>query len=166
MISEHVESLIDVLERERQTCEQLIAVGRSEQSSLVKHDADGLGEGIADMQQAVREMEELHAHRRELVERMAGELRIDPSNISLPAIADRLEEPGAGRLRAQIRSLVKTGQALYSVNQQTIYLINFSLDLVERQIAAWTDALTPGSGYDADGGATRSNDPAIVEEQA
>jgi len=166
MISEKLESLLEVLDREKRCCERLISVGRCEQESLVANNVDALGDRVADMQQAVREMQELHVQRRDVVDGIAQYLDVRPDQVSLPAVADRLDPTSGQRLRERIRQLVRTGEALYATNQQTIYLINFSLNLVDRQIAAWTDALTPGNGYDAGGGTTRASDPAIVEEKA
>ena len=80
---------------------------------------------------------------------------------------DRLDGETADTLRSKFNELIKTGEHLYRVNQQTIYLINFSLDLVERQISAWTGAMTEPEGY-GDDGQSRSgiSDAKIVEEKA
>ncbi len=159
-------ALVETLERERACCERLIDVSRGEQASMVANDPDALARRIAEMQRALTELQAIHAERQKLVEALAGELGIDRERVSLPAIADRLDPETGRALRRTSHELMRVARALYRTNEQTLYLINFSLDLLDRQVRAWTQALTRDDGYDADGHSARSAEPTLVEEKA
>jgi hypothetical protein len=166
MVTENLAALLDVLDAERLCCSRLVEVSRTEQESLAKNDADVLSGQINEMQAAVRELHGHQAQRNSLLESMAKELGLDADRLSLYDLADRLEGPPAENLRERFRELVRVGETLFRVNQQTIYLINFSLDLVERQIGVWTGALTEGDGYGRDGRtAPDPSETRIVEEK-
>lgn len=166
MLAENVKSLLDTLDQEQACCERLIEVSREEQESLVQSDLDALGERIADMQQAVREFQELRANRRELLDRLAGHLALKPGDLSLQVLAGHLDGDSAEAVRARARELARTAEALYRLNQNTIYLISFSLDLVDRQIGAWSDCLVRKDGYDQDGQSkSQASEATILEKK-
>jgi flagellar biosynthesis/type III secretory pathway chaperone len=167
MVSENIATLLDVIEKEQQCCTRLIEVSKNEQQSLAGNDLSILHKQINTMQAAVRELHELQVERKELLESLAKELEVSADNMTLYDLVDHLDGLSADNLRGRFRDLIRTGETLFRVNQQTIYLINFSLDLVERQISAWTGALTDSDGYGEDGQTISERPNAkIVEEKA
>lgn len=167
MKSENVASLLEVIVKERACCNRLIDVNRNEQKSLVDNNLESLSGRTSDMQKAVGELQRLQTERKKIISLLAKELGIDDDKISLNTLADKLDTDEASTLRGKFRELTRTGEVLYQLNQQTIYLINFSLDLLERQIGAWTGALTEDDGYRSDGQAKAGPlETRIVEEKA
>ncbi len=167
MVSESIATLLEVIEKEQECCSRLIEVSKNEQQSLADNNLNVLNNQINNMQSAVKELHKLQSERKVLLESLATEMDIGVDNVTLHILVDHLDGQAADNLRTRFRDLLKTGETLYQVNQQTIYLINFSLDLVERQISAWTGALTENDGYGEDGKTTSdSSDNKIVEEKA
>lgn len=167
MVSERISVLLDVIDEERECCGRLIEVSRQEQESVVGNDLESLNHRVGDMREAVKNLHRLQNERKRLLESLAGELDLGTDGVSLGALISRLEPALADKVRAGFKRLAETGEMLYQVNQQTIYLINFSLDLIERQIGAWTGALARERGYGSDGRSTTSDpDAKIIEEKA
>ena len=166
MVNENVVALLEVLEKEHDCCLKLIEVSKNEQRSLVNNNIDDLAERINDMQTAVNDLHELQGNRRELLQQLASSLDVQPEKISLNYLLDKLEGDIAEDLRSKTKNLARTSETLYQINQHTIYLINFSLNLIDRQINAWTDVLTERDGYDEEGKSTdRRSDAKIIEEK-
>ncbi len=159
-------TLIDTLDRERACCERLIEVSRAEQASMVANDPDALAERIEQMRRALAELQALHRERNRLVETLARSLGIARERVSLPAIAERLGVADGSALRRRTAELMRVARTLYQTNEQTLYLVNFSLDLIDRQVRLWTQVLTRDDGYDAEGHSARTAEPALVEEKA
>ena len=166
MVNDNVVALLEVLEKEHDCCLKLIEVSKNEQKSLVDNNVDELTERINEMQASVNDLHELQRDRRALLRRLADSLNVQPEKISLNYLTDRLGGDAAEGLRSRITNLARTSETLYQINQHTIYLINFSLNLIDRQINAWTDALTEKEGYDDEGRSTeRPSDLKIIEEK-
>ena len=159
-----VSVLFDILERERQCCAALIEVGKEEQRSLVDNDLDKLNTRTKEMQKAVTDLSQLHQERKQHLDQIAEELGLDQSQVSLQEVISQLQDDSAQKLKIKVQELLKTGETLYRVNRQTIYLINFSMGLVDKQISNLADVLSETDGYGQDGksvpGKTR---PKIVE---
>jgi len=164
MARQSVSALFDILERERKCCAALIEVGKEEQRSLVENDLDELNMRTKEMQKAVSELSKLHRERKQQLDRLAEELGLDPERITIQEIINELRDESARALKTKVQELLTTGETLYRVNRQTIYLINFSLGLVDKQISNLADVLSEAEGYGEDGKSLPGKSrPKIVE---
>ena len=171
MNGDNVDLLVGAIDDERECCKSLIEASEAEQRSRVESDLDGIQASVAEMQRAVRELRQLQNLRERLMAAVAESVGdVDAStNVArrIEQLADGLPVAAAKRLRDSHRRLIKASNNLYRANQQTIYLIEFSLNLVDGQVAAWRNSLVERQGYD-DGGRSRDrrSEARLFEDKA
>jgi len=163
MTSPNLSGLYEILEEEQACCAQLLEVSKQEQRSLVDNDLKTLDANTRKMQQAVEHLKNLHGERKRLLVQLGREFNMDFSDITFTGVIERLDEDTSKKLKDKLARLVRAGEALYRMNQQTIYLINFSMGLVDKQVELWSEVLTQGDGYDEQGTSKRSRKSRIIE---
>lgn len=159
-----VAELIEVLELERKCSDRLIEISKKEQKQLLVGKAEEISACAREMQMVVKELEGYHRRRRALLDRLAEELHLASSSPSLSTVVAGLDRYQASLLREKINKLMTTSEILYRLNQHTIYLIKFCLDLNEQQALLWVEALCPSAGYDEKGEAKKEGGRAGILE--
>ncbi len=163
MESKEFKELIEVLNLEWECCLGLVEISRNEQRALVKHDTAALNEHIQDMQRTVTRMAELQAQRERLLP--AAVKRFAAGQPATLEVLARVA-PNGSELEEVAGRLLTVARTLSQLNQQTIYLINFSLDLVDRQMGIWKGAIARDEGYTQEGASTSASAPSLLESKA
>lgn len=142
MLEKKAAELCSVMEAETRICRELVNLSETEQKHLMKNKVDKLVDNTRKMKKTVKELKRLQKLRNSFVMELGTGLDIDTDDITLANIIKRME-PGLRDKLSEIREeLVEIGDRLLEVNHNTVYLINFSLDLLEQQSSLWKELAT------------------------
>ncbi|MCD6379221.1 flagellar export chaperone FlgN [bacterium] len=160
--------LCEMMETETEMCTDLLELSKSEQHYLMKNKIDILLENTKKMKGAVIRLKELQKIRRKFMEEVGSLLAIDSEDVSVINITDSLYGDLKTKLLQCRKKLVKAGDRLYESNHNTVYLVNFSLDLLEQQSELWKElASADEEGYtDSSGKENKKAYAVAVEEKA
>ena len=168
ILKDKILRLCEMMETETDVCGNLLKLSKSEQQYLMKNNVDTLIKNTKNMKDAVIKLKNLQELRRKFMEEVGTLLSIDSEDISVGNISDSLD----GALKAELqkcgKKLVKAGDQLYESNHNTVYLVNFSLDLLEQQSELWKElASEDEKGYKHRSGKENKKTYAVaVEEKA
>ncbi len=150
-IGEKAEVLCSKIEEEVEVCRKLIELTEEEQRFLVKDDIENLERNTEEMKVILQALRSCQQIRKKLMEEMGKALKISGKKLTVAKIAERLGDEVARKLKEKSKELVKTGEKLYKVNRNTLYLVGFSLELLEQQSRLWAELLSDQEGYGEDG---------------
>jgi len=163
---ELIEKLSDKMAEETSVYRELIRLTEEEQKFLVRDDVEHLARNTEEMNAIIEALKKCQADRKRLVTEVGAALGIEPEGLSISSIAERLETDVADELKERSKDLVRTGEKLYMANRNTVYLVSFSLDLLEQQSKLWAELLTEQEGYGRSGKAHESDtSPLLVQEK-
>ncbi|GEM_PF-2131498 len=162
-----ISSLCRLMREETGQCRELLKLAKSEQDLLMGNDIDGLSRNTELMNENIRTLKSCQISRRRLIREIGGDLGIEPQAISIGTIGKEVDTDLLEELEKTSKDLVETGEKLYRVNHNTIYLIGFSLDLLEQQSRLWTEIATEEEGYCEEGKRVKgSASPLFIEKKA
>jgi hypothetical protein len=165
-IEEKVCDLCGRMTEETKRCRKLIEISRAEQDFLMKNDIDNLSMNTDKMKEVVEGLKKSQVARHELMKEIGRDLGIVSGKLSISRIEKAVDPALAERLREISKDLLKTGERLYRLNHNTIYLIDFSLDLLNQQSQLWAQLLSEEEGYQEEGKrASQTPVPLLVEEK-
>jgi len=150
-VEEKIEILCRTMTEETETCRKLIALTEEEQKFLVKDDVENLERNTEEIQVIVRTLRSCQDERRKLIKEIGEVLNLSEQELSVSKIADKVNGAISKKLLEKSKDLVKTGEKLYKVNRNTLYLVGFSLELLEQQSRLWAELLSDQEGYGEDG---------------
>jgi hypothetical protein len=131
-----------VMESETRICRELVNLSETEQKHLMKNKVEKLVDNTRRMKETVKELKRLQRIRNKFMMEMGNRLDMDTDDITLANIIRRLKPELRDKLIRTREELVETGDRLLEVNHNTVYLINFSLDLLEQQSNLWKELAT------------------------
>jgi activator of HSP90 ATPase len=168
ILNNKVLKLCEMMETETDVCTDLLKLSKSEQRYLMRNKIDILLENTKKMKEAVIRLKKLQQLRREFMKEVGSLLSIDSEDISVINITDSLDGDLKTKLQKCGKKLVKVGDQLYESNHNTVYLVNFSLDLLEQQSELWRElASADEEGYkDSSGKENKKTYAVAVEEKA
>jgi hypothetical protein len=166
ILEEKVMGLCSVMEDETRICRELVDLSESEQQHLMKNKVEQLVENTERMKMTVRELKRLQIMRNNCVNDLASSLNIDGEEVTLANIAKYLE-PNLREMLIEVREeLLRTGDKLLETNHNTVYLVNFSLDLLEQQSNLWKELATEKNENYSNGEKEGNTCSVAVEEKA
>ncbi len=145
-----VDDLLDLLSEEAQELGRLLPVLEDQQRALLDADATRVAE-LARRQEAVAErLGGLEHGRRRLIARVAGDLGLAPSAVTLSTLAARLPDPPPrlGAIRNDLRAVLTR---LSVVNQGNAFLVARSGEYLESLLAHIVSVLSPSPTYGRQG---------------
>ena len=167
VIDEKVSVLCNNMNDEIDNCRKLLELSKSEQQYLMKNDIENLSRNTDQMKTIIDALKKAQDERRTIMADLAETLGIDPKRVSINRIGKMLDEDQGRRLRETGKDLVRMGERLYRLNHNTIYLIEFSLDLLNQQSNLWAKlAAEQDKSYGAEG-RQRDRDavPVFIQER-
>ena len=150
-VEEKIEILCRTIAEETETCRKLIALTEEEQKYLVKDDVENLERNTEQMQMIVKALKSCQDERKRLIKEIGEMLNLSEHELSVSRIAEVVDGVLSKKLKEKSKDLVKTGEKLYKVNRNTLYLVGFSLELLEQQSKLWAELLSEQEGYGEDG---------------
>lgn len=150
-IEEKAEDLCRKIEEEVETCKKLINLTENEQRFLVKDDIENLEKNTEEMKTILQALRSCQQMRKKLTEEMGEALKVKANGLTVSKIAGKLGSALAQKLKEKSKELFETGERLYRVNRNTLYLVGFSLELLEQQSRLWAELLSDQEGYGEDG---------------
>ncbi|MBD3180326.1 MAG: hypothetical protein GF417_12545 [Candidatus Latescibacteria bacterium] len=142
ILEQKVLGLCSVMESETRVCRELVDLSESEQQHLMKNKVDQLIDNTEKMKNTVRELKQLQKIRNEFVMDLGSSLELTSSNITLSNIVKCLTPDLSSMLNEVREELIRIGDKLLEANHNTVYLVNFSLDLLEQQSSLWKELAT------------------------
>lgn len=151
-----VESLIEILDKEKNIYESILKLSMDKKDVIVAGKVSEL-EGMTRLEQSViLKLGKLEEEREELTAKLAAELKIKPSEVTLSGLAKMVPDAQGARLRNCQDSLLKTVNDIRSNNTLNSKLIRNSLDYIDFSVNILTNAGAAGNNYSNSG---HSNDP-------
>ncbi len=165
-IEEEVHILCGKIAEETRRCRELLELTRAEQEFLMKNDIENLSRNTDSMKKAIGVLKRSQLERRELMEAIGCKIGVGPEKLSIKRIEKEINSELAHRLEEISKDLVKTGERLFRLNHNTIYLIDFSLDLLDQQSRLWAQLISEEEGYQEEGQRVQgTTGPVFVEEK-
>ncbi|MBN2071815.1 MAG: flagellar export chaperone FlgN [Candidatus Krumholzibacteriota bacterium] len=166
-IEDRVEELCEMMNEEASVCRELLELSRIEQEYLMKNDIENLSVNTEKMKRIVQVLKRNQAARHSYMDDIAINLEKDVGTVTISAISREVDPELSSKLKDTSRELIKVGERLYRSNHNTIYLIDFSLDLLEQQNKLWAELVSDEKeGYSANGKkGNRKSHPLLVEEK-
>ena len=148
---DHIEYLIDLLEKETATFRLLLASLEAEQKALVENDTQGLEEAV-ETQKALTQRAATQEHDRvNIVRQIAALMDEDPQSLSVVRLIDLLDDPFSERLRTLRETLLDLQGDLRLINRQNSLLLKQSMKYVDKTLEALTGASATGNLYERTG---------------
>jgi hypothetical protein len=166
MVEQKVTVLCGKMVEESDHCRKLLDLSRAEQNFLMKNDADNLSRNTDKMKIIIEALKTNQLERRRLMKEIGTGLGVKAGKLSIGRIKKAISGELASKLEKSSKDLVETGESLYRVNHNTIYLIKFSLDLLNQQNQVWAELLSENEGYAEKGNKAKGMTyPLLVEEK-
>lgn len=166
ILEEKVIGLCSVMENETRICRQLVDLSESEQKHLMKNKVEKLVDNTEKMKETVRKLKTLQMIRNDLMMELGSALDIDDKEITISNIVRCLNPDLRNKLNMVKEELVQIGDQLLEVNHNTVYLVNFSLELLEQQSNLWKELATEGDEDYGNNGSRDRTCSVAVEEKA
>ncbi len=139
---ERVETLCELMKEETEVCRELLELSKSEQKYLMKNDVEKLYGNTDRMKEIIDILKKNQVVRRDFMRDLGREMGIRGENVTISTIGERVPAGLSHKLKKISVDLVKIGERLYRANHNTIYLIDFSLDLLEQQNRLWAEIVS------------------------
>lgn len=162
-----VSDLCDIMNSETDLCRELLELSRTEQGFLIKNDLENLANNTDRMKSAVEFLKESQDSRHECMGSIASLMEVEEDKMTIRSIRENVRVTLSEKLKNTSRELTKVGEKLYRTNHNTVYLIDFSLDLLEQQNRLWVELVSDKEEGYSDGsrkGKTRTF-PLLVEKK-
>ncbi len=161
-----VSSLYGAIMREVSSCRKLLDLSKAEQKFLMENDVESLSANTGEIREIVLKLKSNQKKRKELMSKIGVELDLQPEELSLINIGELIKPELSKRLQEAGKKLLEVGEKLYRSNHNTIYMVKFSLDLLQQQSKMWAELAAEEEVY-GQGGEQSENevDPLFVQEK-
>lgn len=150
-----IDRLIEVLNKETAMYEVILKLSKNKNEVIVEGKVSEL-ESITSLEQSVIiQLGKLEIEREELVDKLAVQLKVKASDISLASLEKMLSKEHAEKLKGCHKVLPKLINELREVNTLNSKLIRNSLEYIDFSINILTNAGSTGNNY---GNSGQSND--------
>jgi len=140
-LEKHVRTLSDILEKEYKLYKQIFDLIKKEQSVLVSADIEKLEKNLYQQQQLTVEINKLEVKRLEELEVIGIYLGMLPERIKLAEIARHVDKDIAENLLKHEKLFKTVLQGILKLNKNNKFLIDRSLQFIEKNVQAFFGAL-------------------------
>ena len=124
--------LIDIIEKEVNTFEQLLDTLQNQQKALVTHSVDEIDAAVGKQQALSDQTTTLEKARVLVVEEMAETLSVDPKTLTISRLVESMPTSDAERLTWMRESLMEVQDRISATNLHNTLLIKQSLKYVDK----------------------------------
>ena len=159
-----LEDLIAIISQEIEAFNQLLKTLHEKQRAIVEGEIEKLNSTVQDENQLAKETKSLEALRIERSQELALQLEMDNLNPKLSEIIAKVENKYAQRLQEQrdlLRSLVEKIQVL---NQSNQFLLDYSLNFIEKSMELLLTANDKRNIYQRDGKILKGQKNIVVDQ--
>ena len=156
-MNDHIEYLIELLEKETATFRLLLASLEAEQQALVQNDTQGLEETVETQKALTQRAATQERDRVNIVRQIAAMVGEGSQVLTIVRLIDLLDAPFADRLRNQRETLVSLQDNLRQTNRQNSLLLKQSMRYVDKTLQVIAGATASGNLY---GGSGKTESPA------
>lgn len=150
-----MDRLVEVLNREAAAYENIWKLSENKTDVIVGGKVTEL-EGITRIEQSmILQLGKLEEEREDLVDKMAAELKVDSSDVTLSSLEKLFPKEKSEKLKNCQQSLIKYVNDLSAANKRNAKLIRNSLEYIDFSINILTNAGSIGNNY---GNSGHSND--------
>ena len=139
---QRVSDLCEIMTSETELCRELLELSRTEQGFLIKNDLENLASNTDRMKNAVEFLKKSQDNRHECMGSIAVLMEVETDKMTIRSIRENVRVTLSDKLKSTSRELMKIGERLYRTNHNTVYLIDFSLDLLEQQNKLWVELVS------------------------
>jgi len=129
-----VEQLITIVSKEIDAFDQLLTTLREKQRAIVEGEIERLNASVKEESEIANAARNLEGERIESSKRLARELSMENLNPKLSEIIDNVEQKYAQRLQEQRDLLRAMIQKVQTLNQNNQFLLNYSLNFIEKSM--------------------------------
>ncbi len=161
-----IEELIDVIAEEIEAFNELLVTLHDKQRAIVEGEIEQLNTTVELETKLANETKSLEALRLNKSQKLAEQLEMDSLNPKLGEIIDQVEKKYAQRLSDQrnlLRTLVGKIQVLNKSNQ---FLLDYSLEFIEKSMAVLLSGTEPMSIYKKDGKMLKGLKNIVLDQSA
>jgi hypothetical protein len=155
-----IEELIGVIAKEIEAFDELLQTLRAKQRAVVEGAVERLNKSVEEEGKLASQTKALEAERIERTKKLARELEMENANPKLSEIVEKVEEKYAQRLAEQRELLRSVVQNIQNINKSNQYLLNYSLDYIEKSMQILLSGDDSTNVYQKDGtvrqGATKN----------
>jgi hypothetical protein len=134
-----VSHLYRAILREVDSCKELLTLSKAEQRFLMENNVDSLSSNTEKIRKIVIELKRNQKDRKDLMNEIGRRLDVKQEKLSLKYIGELIKPPLNKQLQEAGEELVRVGEKLYRSNHNTIYMVKFSLDLLQQQSRMWAE---------------------------
>lgn len=146
-----INELINVLEQENSIYEDILKISKNKTNIIVEGKVKEL-ENIVKLEQTlVLQMAKLENIRESLVEKLSGEMKLKPEEITITGLVKYLQDGEAGKLKAVQSKIGSTLSELKESNELNSKLIKNSLDYINFSVNILSDASSGSNNYGNNG---------------
>lgn len=149
-------TLLHVLSEELKIYNELLSLSKNKTDIIIKGKVTELDTMVKREQELIVELGDLESQREAAVDEIARRLNINPSEITMSELVDRLEPTQAQQLRKYQLNLTGILGELKELNDANSKLIKNSLEFINFSINIMAGATNTGNNY---GGNGQVNDP-------
>ncbi len=166
-MEDRVLSLCEIMKNETEVCRELLDLSNAEQEYLIKSDIDSLARNTDRMKAVIENLKQSQASRHRYMDEIASEMDIAVDAMTIKTIRTLVKSDLSEKLHKTSRELMKIGERLYRANHNTVYLIDFSLELLDQQNRLWAELVSDKKeGYAEKGNKPGAHTyPLIVEKK-
>jgi flagellar biosynthesis/type III secretory pathway chaperone len=147
-----IRELIHILEQEHQLYARMLERLGHEKSVLLGSRARQLTRLTDEKQVISAQLAKLEEQRQSALNRIAGELNLPVQHLTLSSIARRVDPPYSERLLKVRDALKRATQAVKVANEESRYLVQHCLGLVQGSISFLRQLISPPPVYGSSGG--------------
>ncbi|MCG8606985.1 flagellar protein FlgN [bacterium] len=146
-----IEELIAVIAKEIEAFDELLQTLRKKQRAVVEGAVERLNKSVEEEGKLANQTKALEAERIERTQKLAQELEMENANPKLSEIIEKVEEKYAQRLTEQRELLRSVVQNIQNLNKSNQYLLNYSLNHIEKSMQILLSGHDAVSVYRKDG---------------
>ena len=146
-----IEELIGVIAKEIDAFDELLKTLREKQRAVVEGAVERLNKSVEEEGKLTSQTKVLEAERIERTKKLARELDMENANPKLSEIVEKVEEKYAQRLAEQRELLRSVVQNIQNINKSNQYLLNYSLDYIEKSMQILLSGNDSANVYEKDG---------------
>jgi flagellar biosynthesis/type III secretory pathway chaperone len=146
-----LDEMIDVLEQSEGLCQALLTIAEREKAAALGYDHRELARTAAEKEEVLTRLNRTERKRIDLVQRIADDLKLSPTQLCLSELGTRANSRQATRIESLRSSLGGLAKAIKRINAENRQLIQHCLDLSRNALSFFQRWMMPAAVYGASG---------------
>jgi len=156
-LEKHVSALSVIIEKEYRLYKRVYELVKQEQNTLVNADIDALEENLHEQQEVIHTIDKLEVRRLREIEAIGIYLAVEPEKLKISIIAQSINGELSRNLVELERKFKSVLQEILKINQSNKFLINRSLQFIDKNIQVFFGTVENKGLYSAENSAAKAH---------